>query len=130
GKAALPDRQNACQSIAKPVLTELLVHQGHGKIIQTRRIRTRFPPIQVTIDVAECWSSAEYARCHCSPPLCERLSPSSFTYLRYLGIPQMETKSGGRWSIPEAANVIKAIFFVESIGHERLPTLRYSQIRE
>ena len=42
----------------------------------------------------------------------------------------METKSGGRWSIPEAANVIKAIFFVESIGHERLPTLRYSQIRE
>jgi hypothetical protein len=50
--------------------------------------------------------------------------------LRYLGIPPVETINTGRWSIPEAANAIKAIFFLESIGQERVPSLRYSRIRE
>lgn len=51
-------------------------------------------------------------------------------YLRYLGIPYLETKIGGRWSIPEAANSVKAVFFTESVGHEGVPPLRYSEIRE
>jgi len=42
----------------------------------------------------------------------------------------LETKSRGRWSIPEAANAIKAVFFIEGIGQEGFPTLRYTQIRE
>jgi hypothetical protein len=42
----------------------------------------------------------------------------------------VETKSRGRWSIPEAANAVKAVFFMEGIGQEGLPTLRYTEIRE
>jgi len=50
--------------------------------------------------------------------------------VRYPGILTVETKTTGRWSIPEAANAIKAIFFIEGVGQEGLPTLRYTQIRE